>query len=232
MRDLRINYLIRYEFCTVSVEKFVAILRQLCRNCSGSGCRFKAVHSILYLAIRIVSFNNEISFTQFLHLTHVTMVLIPFFTTKSMIIFRRSEYPVFSSDRRCAGSNFAQYGFCSEEISSEVSRACQQITAAEVYEEEARIQHNIRALVNSIRKKVSEKARGYVHLFATSNDIMDTAAALRYKEFAGDVLLPDLVELLNLLSGLHGEKPQRFKWDEPMVSMQSRLRLVMQLHFM
>ena len=96
----------------------------------------------------------------------------------------------------------AQYGFCSEEISSEVSRACQQITAAEVYEEEARIQHNIRALVNSIRRKVSEKARGYVHLFATSNDIMDTAAALRYKEFTGDVLLPDLVELLKLLSAI------------------------------
>jgi adenylosuccinate lyase len=96
----------------------------------------------------------------------------------------------------------AQYGFCSEEISGEVSRACQQVTAAEVYEEEARIQHNIRALVNSIRKRVSEKARGYVHLFATSNDIMDTAAALRYKEFTGDILIPDLVELLRLLSAI------------------------------
>ncbi|HSE42334.1 MAG TPA: adenylosuccinate lyase, partial [Acidobacteriota bacterium] len=77
----------------------------------------------------------------------------------------------------------AQYGFCSEEIASEVSLACEQVTASEVYEEEARIQHNIRALVNSIRKKVSEKARGYVHLFATSNDIMDTGYALRYKDF-------------------------------------------------
>jgi len=93
----------------------------------------------------------------------------------------------------------AEYGFCSDEVAKEVSRACREITAAEVYEEEARIQHNIRALVNCIRRRISEKARGYVHLFATSNDIMDTAAALRYKDFSEKVLIPDLAELLNLL---------------------------------
>ncbi|MCI0411479.1 adenylosuccinate lyase [bacterium] len=93
----------------------------------------------------------------------------------------------------------SDYGFCTREISREVSDACNHVTAAEVYEEEARIQHNIRALVNSIRRKISEKARGYVHLFATSNDIMDTAAALRFKEFGLQVLVPDLVELVELL---------------------------------
>lgn len=96
----------------------------------------------------------------------------------------------------------AQYGFCSHEISKEVSQACSQVTTSEVYEEEARIQHNIRALVNCIRRKISEPARGFVHLFATSNDIMDTAAALRYKEFCRDVLIPDLIELIDLLATL------------------------------
>lgn len=96
----------------------------------------------------------------------------------------------------------SQYGFCSSEISQEVSKACREITAAEVYEEEARIQHNIRALVNVIRRKISEPARGFVHLFATSNDIMDTAAALKYKDFTGKVLIPDLIELLELLAEL------------------------------
>jgi adenylosuccinate lyase len=33
-----------------------------------------------------------------------------------------------------------------------------------------------------------------VHLFATSADVMDTAAALRYKELVRDVILPDLIE--------------------------------------
>jgi adenylosuccinate lyase len=105
----------------------------------------------------------------------------------------------------------SDYGFCSKEISDEVTAACAKVTAAEVYEEEARIQHNIRALVNSIRKRISEQARGYVHLFATSNDIMDTAAALRYKEFALRILLPDLIELIELLARLaaaEAETPQ------------------------
>ena len=96
----------------------------------------------------------------------------------------------------------AQYGFCSKEISEEVSRACREVTAAEVYHEEARIQHNIRALVNCIRRRISEKASGYVHLFATSNDIMDTAAALRYKEFTRAVLVPDLIGCVELLADL------------------------------
>lgn len=105
----------------------------------------------------------------------------------------------------------ADYGFCSREISLEVSAACKEVTAAEVYAEEARIQHNIRALVNSIRRRISEKARGYVHLFATSNDIIDTAAALRYKEFGLQTLLPDLINLIELLAQLardHADTPQ------------------------
>ena len=102
----------------------------------------------------------------------------------------------------------ADYGFCTREIAREVSEACSKVTASEVYEEEARIQHNIRALVNSIRRKISEKARGYVHLFATSNDIMDTAAALRFKEFGLQVLLPDLIELVELLAQLAREEAE------------------------
>jgi adenylosuccinate lyase len=105
----------------------------------------------------------------------------------------------------------SDYGFCSREISEEIVEACKQVTATEVYEEEARIQHNIRALVNSIRRKISEKARGYVHLFATSNDIMDTAAALRYKEFCLKVLIPDLMDLIEMLAQLaraEAETPQ------------------------
>ena len=65
----------------------------------------------------------------------------------------------------------------------------------EVYEEERRIQHNIRALVNCIGKQVSAKAKPYVHLFATSADIMDTARALCLVEVTRDVLVPDLIAL-------------------------------------
>ena len=62
----------------------------------------------------------------------------------------------------------AKQDICSHEIADEVERASEEVTAAEVYEEQSRIRHNIRSLVNVIRRKISPEARPYVHLFATS----------------------------------------------------------------
>src|SRR5205085_6073766 len=53
-------------------------------------------------------------------------------------------------------------------VAAEIAQACGEIKPEEVYAEEARIQHNIRALVNCIRARVGESARPFVHLFATS----------------------------------------------------------------
>src|SRR5215470_17410405 len=47
--------------------------------------------------------------------------------------------------------------------------AANPITAAEVYAEEERIHHNIRALVHCIQRRLDAGAQGYVHLFVTSN---------------------------------------------------------------
>ena len=80
-------------------------------------------------------------------------------------------------------------------LAIETESACQTLTAEEVYAEERRIGHDVRALVNCIRAKVSEEVRPYIHLFATSNDIKDTATALRFKELTRDILLPDLIDL-------------------------------------
>jgi adenylosuccinate lyase len=92
-----------------------------------------------------------------------------------------------------------KWGTCPPNVVQEVEEACRKIRPEEVYEEERRVQHNIRALVNCIRKYIPPESRPYVHLFATSSDIMDTASALRYKELIRDVLLPDLIELEGLL---------------------------------
>ncbi len=89
----------------------------------------------------------------------------------------------------------AKKGICSRKIADEVENASKQITAQEVYTEEDRIKHNIRALANSIRKKVSEKAKPYVHFTTTSHDIICTADAARLKDFSNDVLIPALVNL-------------------------------------
>src|SRR5207249_4264180 len=105
----------------------------------------------------------------------------------------------------------ADFGVCTRAAAAEISQACAKITPDEVYDEERRIQHNIRALVNCIRGKISPAAQPYVHLFATSADIMDSARALCLLEVTRAVLLPDLVALerqLIWLARAHADTPQ------------------------
>lgn len=105
----------------------------------------------------------------------------------------------------------AERGVCTREQAAEIVAACAAVTPEEVYEEEARIQHNIRALVNCIRRKLGPQARPFVHLFATSADIMDSARALCLTEATERVLVPFLRELLQQLMRLaraHADTPQ------------------------
>ncbi|HLC19801.1 MAG TPA: lyase family protein [Candidatus Nanoarchaeia archaeon] len=88
---------------------------------------------------------------------------------------------------------------CTQEIADTIRKACEQVTVEEVYEEEKVIKHNIRALVNCIRKHVPEKAKPFVHLTCTSHDIICTAEALRIKEVIEKVILPDVITLEKLL---------------------------------
>ncbi|MBU0751367.1 MAG: adenylosuccinate lyase [Gammaproteobacteria bacterium] len=91
---------------------------------------------------------------------------------------------------------------CSPAIAAEIEKACKQVTAEEVYHEEDRIKHNIRALANSIRNRVSDKAKPYVHFTTTSHDIICSADAARLKDFTNQALLPMLIELENTLIAL------------------------------
>ncbi len=93
----------------------------------------------------------------------------------------------------------ADAGVCSRVIADEIEKACAAVTPEEVYEEERRIQHNLRALVNCIRARARPEARPCVHLFATSADITDSARALCLVEVTRDVLVPDLAALLRQL---------------------------------
>ena len=90
-------------------------------------------------------------------------------------------------------------GICPEVAVKEVETACGQVTTDEVYEEEDRIRHDIRALVNCVRAKVSESAKPYVHMTATSYDVIDPANAARYKDAVQKVLVPSLVKLEGVL---------------------------------
>ena len=93
-------------------------------------------------------------------------------------------------------------GLCSAEVAQEVVTGAGAISAAEVYAEENRIHHQVRALVNCIKSKVSTAAHPWIHLGATSHDIICTSEALRYKEATSELLLPLLIKLENTLIDL------------------------------
>ncbi|MCD6456420.1 MAG: hypothetical protein J7K81_06495, partial [Methanophagales archaeon] len=92
-------------------------------------------------------------------------------------------------------SAFERRGILKAELCDEIVEAASKVKAAEVYEEEKRTKHDIRALVNVIRSGVSDEAKPFVHLGATSYDVVNTANALRCKDAVMNVIIPDMVEL-------------------------------------
>jgi adenylosuccinate lyase len=76
------------------------------------------------------------------------------------------------------------------------------IDPEEVYQEEEKTKHNIRALVNVMKRKLPDDLSTLVHLGATSVDILDTAAALRTKDAYRKVLLPLLSKAVTMLCDL------------------------------
>ena len=81
------------------------------------------------------------------------------------------------------------------ELLAHIDKGAAAVTPEEVYQEEARTHHNVRALVNVLKKQLPVEVRPFVHLGATSADILDTAASLRYRDAIRTVVLPLLIEL-------------------------------------
>jgi adenylosuccinate lyase len=76
-----------------------------------------------------------------------------------------------------------------------IDTAVSEVDPADVYAEEEKTQHNIRALVHVFKRHLPEEIRHFVHLGATSVDILDTAWALRLRGATRKVILPLLIEL-------------------------------------
>jgi adenylosuccinate lyase len=90
-------------------------------------------------------------------------------------------------------------GVCSADVVKEVEAACAEVTPEEAYAEEEKLRHDIRAMVNMIRAKVSDTAKPYVHMTSTSYDISDTANAARFRDVTVNVLIPALQSLQKTL---------------------------------
>lgn len=98
-----------------------------------------------------------------------------------------------------------------QEMLTALKKAEASIDPEMVYAEEEKTRHNIRALVNVLKKAVPEAVAPLVHLGATSVDILDTALAYRMKGVTRQVVLPLLKKLELALCDLvdrEAETPQ------------------------
>jgi len=98
-----------------------------------------------------------------------------------------------------------------QELLAALKKAEAAIDPEAVYAEEEKTHHNIRALVNVLKKAVPEEVAPLVHLGATSVDILDTALAYRMKGVTHHVVLPLLKKLELALCDLverEAETPQ------------------------
>jgi len=108
-------------------------------------------------------------------------------------------------------AHLQRLGLLDAATDSKLDTLAEEVEPEEVYQEEEQTKHNIRALVNVMKRKLPPELSPYVHLGATSVDIMDSSAALRYRDVSLQVLLPlllDLQETLIDLAEKETETPQ------------------------
>ncbi|MBU0662157.1 adenylosuccinate lyase [Candidatus Micrarchaeota archaeon] len=97
----------------------------------------------------------------------------------------------------------AKNKICKPAIAKAVETAAEKVRADEVYEEERKVtKHDVRALVNVLKRKTPKAAHPYIHFGATSYDIVDTANALRYKHAMENLVMPELIALEKTLINL------------------------------
>lgn len=99
-------------------------------------------------------------------------------------------------------------GILTAESEKILDEAAANIDPEEVYAEEEKTQHNIRALVNVFKTKVPTEIAPLVHLGATSVDILDTALSMRVRDAIQNVVLPELKGLENALCDISARECQ------------------------
>ncbi len=90
-------------------------------------------------------------------------------------------------------------GTLTKELEAKLDSVAENIDPQEVYAEEEKTKHNIRALVNVMKTKVDGEIGPLIHLGATSVDILDTALSCRMRDVTKNVVLPELKRLENYL---------------------------------
>lgn len=86
----------------------------------------------------------------------------------------------------------AEYGVCSKEIAQKIDAASRTIKVEDVAEEELTTKHDVKAIVNCMKRELSEEAQPYVHFGATSYDIVATAMSVQLRSVVRELVLPRL----------------------------------------
>ncbi|MDR0374181.1 MAG: adenylosuccinate lyase [Treponema sp.] len=92
-------------------------------------------------------------------------------------------------------AHLAARGGLTPALREALEKAGDSVEPEEVYAEEEKTRHNIRALVNVLKRKTPPETAPLVHLGATSVDILDTSLSYRMKRVTQDVALPNLRKL-------------------------------------
>lgn len=93
----------------------------------------------------------------------------------------------------------AKHNICSKTEAMAIEQAALKLSPAAVYEEEKTTKHDIKALVNCLKKLAGKDAAAYVHFGATSYDIVATASSLQLKNAVTGLIVPRLDALLATL---------------------------------
>jgi adenylosuccinate lyase len=126
-----------------------------------------------------------------------------------------SEQASVRSCARCetalVKAHLAVRGQLTPHIADQLDALAAQVDPEEVYREEELTQHNIRALVNVMKRMIDPELAPLVHLGATSVDILDTALSVRMRDAVQQVVLPELKNLekaLCTITAREAETPQ------------------------
>lgn len=100
------------------------------------------------------------------------------------------------------GRVLSRRGICPPEVGVLIEEAATRIDVQQVFEEQQRVRHSLMAVINCLRAQLPDTARPFVHLTATTNDIVCSADSCRYRDFSKAVLLPSLIKLERTLIAL------------------------------
>jgi adenylosuccinate lyase len=106
-----------------------------------------------------------------------------------------SIHACLKAEAALVAAHLRERGRLDETARRQLGEALNSVTPEEVYAEEEKTHHNIRALVNVLKRKMPDELNPLVHLGATSVDILDTSLAYRMKGVTEAVTLPALRKL-------------------------------------